>query len=413
MGDDPAHPPGVGAINIDNTDRRAAEQEVRRSEALMRLIADALPMYVAYMDSDQIVRFANRRYVERFGREPSEIVGRHIRDILGEDRYRLALPNVEAALRGEMTDNEHPFTRPDGTPGVLRNIIVPQRADEGTVEGLVSVNQDVTQERQAAESVKQSEEKFSRTFSASPVPMVITRLSDNVLLDVNEHLSKLVGYSREEIVGSHASDLWENRSVRDEFIDELRAHGEVADKEYVLIDKAGNRREVRTAACIVNIGGAKCVLSIIEDVTDRNRIERELADSRDRLQAIIDTAPVPISIKDEDGRYVFVNRQLADNFQITPDAMIGRRVRDLAPGTLEILDSIEQQIFETGQPVRDYEFDMEVSGGGRKTFVVNKVPLQSQDGRRQILSVALDITYRKTFENALRDSEKNSSRPSA
>ena len=128
-------------------DVRRSVAALRRSEEQFRLVTDALPVLVAYVDRDHRYRFNNRAFDHTLGRPRSELPGMHLRDALGEQRYQRILPYVERALAGEQVnfDLEHPG--PDGTSRFDSVVYVPHRGPDGTVLGFVALAGDITERK--------------------------------------------------------------------------------------------------------------------------------------------------------------------------------------------------------------------------------------------------------------------------
>lgn len=87
----------------DVTALRSAEGALRRSERRLLTIADALPLKIAYIDGSQHYVFANEAYRAFYAPEGEEIVGRHMRDVIGKRRYGQRQPFIEHTLHGERT----------------------------------------------------------------------------------------------------------------------------------------------------------------------------------------------------------------------------------------------------------------------------------------------------------------------
>lgn len=126
----------------DITALRAAERGRELSERRLRTIADALPLMIAYVDAGQRVMFANTAY-RRLRQRDGDIVGRHLRDVLGERRYRLRLPYLERALRGERVVFEYEEGEGDAALSVEATLI-PQLGGSAEVVGVHAMLQDVT-----------------------------------------------------------------------------------------------------------------------------------------------------------------------------------------------------------------------------------------------------------------------------
>jgi PAS domain-containing protein len=83
-----------------------SEAELRYREQELRVITDALPVCITYIDANQRYRFANRTYEEWFHRSRGEILGKHICENLGEAAYQVVQPYINQALAGEVTTYE-------------------------------------------------------------------------------------------------------------------------------------------------------------------------------------------------------------------------------------------------------------------------------------------------------------------
>jgi len=110
----------------------------------LELIVDAVPALIAYVDRDQRYRFANREYESWFGRPRHEILGRTLREFLGEERYARIRPHVERALAGEVVTFETTANHRDGTVRFVRAAYVPDVAPAGAVRGYVGFVSDIT-----------------------------------------------------------------------------------------------------------------------------------------------------------------------------------------------------------------------------------------------------------------------------
>jgi len=96
---------GFHAMLVDVTARRSTEQALRKSEATLCTISDNLPALVAYVDANEIYQFANRTYEDWFGLRQDQVVGRSIREVLGDD-YAQAKPYIDKALSGARAEHE-------------------------------------------------------------------------------------------------------------------------------------------------------------------------------------------------------------------------------------------------------------------------------------------------------------------
>lgn len=145
---------GFHAMVMDITARKWAELQQAESEARLRTIADNLPVLISFVDANGIVRFCNATYEHWLGKEKEQLVGRSLREALGEATYAAQLEQLRAALGGERVEFELDIAGPDGVRNA-RAIYVPQRLPDGRVAGVYALTLDMT-------SIKRVEEELHR-----------------------------------------------------------------------------------------------------------------------------------------------------------------------------------------------------------------------------------------------------------
>ena len=189
--------------------RTKAELQAAR-DAELRMIADALPVLIAFVDRSLTYRFANRSYESWIGRTPDEIVGRRIHDIVGAAGLAERAPQIEAVLAGREVRFELAWPFPDGRPRDADVRYLPRLAADGSVGGFFIFVADVT-ERKAAErrlvatNVALEERVEARTrerdqiWQASKDMLCIATL-DGFFVNLNPAWTATLGWSVEEMI---------------------------------------------------------------------------------------------------------------------------------------------------------------------------------------------------------------------
>ena len=142
-------PRGFLKVARDETGRITAEEARRASEAQLRLVADALPLLVSFVDRSLTYRFANAAYRDWFDRTPAEVVGRKVPDLVDEAGFQARLPYMERALAGTPVRLDLPWPWPDGRRRIADIRYEPRRDARGEVDGFYVFVQDVTTQRDA------------------------------------------------------------------------------------------------------------------------------------------------------------------------------------------------------------------------------------------------------------------------
>lgn len=124
---------------------------------------------------------------------------------------------------------------------------------------------------------KQAEEKFKKIFLASPNPITITTLSENRFIEVNPSFLRMSGYTQDEVIGHTASELQLGigQDTYNKAIQQILEIGLVHNQEFEFRAKCGDRKTILLSIELVDFGGMQCALNIINDITERKRLENE------------------------------------------------------------------------------------------------------------------------------------------
>src|SRR5258706_6136814 len=145
-----------------------------------------------------------------------------------------------------------------------------------------------TQDLQKAnESLKLSEERFSKAFQESPLPSAIQRMSDQRFVDVNQSLAKISGCKREEMIGRTPAELflWEKPQWADEWVESLSRGEAVRDRPAKVRTQAGGLHEVLISLSRVSLSQEPHMLLLALDVAERALLERQLRQAQ-KMEAI-------------------------------------------------------------------------------------------------------------------------------
>jgi len=303
-------------------------------------------------------------------------------------------------------------TLPDGS---VRYSVVsgePVWKGAGAFRGYRGVGRDVTAELRAEQALRDSEQLFAHLFHSNPQAMALSRLSDQVLTEVNAAWCALSGVPRAEAIGRSAPtlDLLDNPEAREAIRRGLEADGAVRDVELQFRRRGGGKAEVLYSGAVVELRGEKCVVASLVDVTERNRVEREFRESRSRLEAMFVGSPQPLAISRwEDGRILDVNDAWVRTYGYAREDILGQRFSEI--GLWVDLDA-RQRMYDavngTGV-VRDVECVWRKASGELVDvlFFGRRAEL---GGEMVLLSISMDVTERKRAERLLTESERRFSK---
>jgi PAS domain S-box-containing protein len=247
-------------------------------------------------------------------------------------------------------------------------------------------------------------EKLRAVFGLSPTILCLTGLGDGRVRDANDAFLSTSGYTREEILGRTPVELglWVDPAQRDEGIRLLKAGQTVRSMECRFRVKSGEERVTVLSADVVMFDGEACILSALTDITDRTRAEAALRDSERRFMVAFHANPLPMSITSlRDHRHLEVNDAAVRHGGYSREEMLGQTKPQLGFWvTTEQRDRLLRLLHTEGR-VRDLEVTFRTRDGEERQLLVNSEVITFEN-EPAVLSVSLDITERKLYEESLR-----------
>ena len=239
----------------------------------MRLIADALPAMIAYYEvREQRCQFANRLYAEFNGWTTKTILGKTVRQAIGEAAWSKIGAYVDLALAGKPTT----YTRDQVLPGgEIRRIevkLLPHLNEDAVLEGAFVLINDITEHWRTEQSLRQSEERMRRFFEATEEGIIFHR--DLVITDSNEAITRIAGHSRAEVIGRKTLDFIPERWHQ--LIHDNAVRGSEALYEVTILHKDGHEVAVECMSREMHIAGEKQRLIVVRDITGRKAAQARI-----------------------------------------------------------------------------------------------------------------------------------------
>jgi PAS domain S-box-containing protein len=156
--------------------------------------------------------------------------------------------------------------------------IVPIRNFDGYIENVMVISTNITERKRAEERLLRSEEKFSKAFMQSPIPMVLATLNEGRYMEVNHAFCEKLGIDRKEAIGHTAIELgfWVDPSLRQPYFDQLRRDRFLRNIELQFKMRRGDLRTFLVSGEVLLLDKAECILIQAIDVTERRKLENEL-----------------------------------------------------------------------------------------------------------------------------------------
>ncbi|MEM6756873.1 MAG: PAS domain-containing protein [Planctomycetota bacterium] len=276
-------------VSLRTAELSDANARLERREREIRIVTNQLPALIAYVDRDQRYRFVNSQYEAWYGERPEDLVGRTVREVIGERSYGLIRAHLERVLLGERINVQgHAYVPDESEPRRVQSRFVPDVSPEGEVLGFYSLVTDVS-------GFVRVEEQFKLVSAAIEQVTEFVVITDADIdapgpriLFANGAFYEMTGYTPEEVIGESPRILQgpnTDRATLDRLRSALR-RGESFTAETVNYRKDG--REYVVAWHIAPVRGADGEItnwvSIQRDVTEQRRLE-EVGRQRDTEMA--------------------------------------------------------------------------------------------------------------------------------
>jgi PAS domain S-box-containing protein len=176
---------------LEEIKRKKAEKALQASEQQLRLVIDAIPELIAYVDADLAYQFNNKAFEKWFGFSRHEIKGKKIWQVIGERPYSVITPYIKEVMSGKIITFEEKLNYPYRGDVYIRSSYVPNFSDSGNVIGFFLLTADITQ------SKKEEEGKLKHMLEAAHASRIITigEMSTQLAHEISQPLASIGAYS--------------------------------------------------------------------------------------------------------------------------------------------------------------------------------------------------------------------------
>lgn len=436
----PYHDERTNAVRVaiytrDISENEKALRALRESEARYRAILEDQTELICRYLPDGRLSYVNEAYARYYGKDRHELINRNFIPHIPEEDLRLIHQHISTLNQERpVTTFEHQIILESGD---VRWQQWTHRAiydSHGQLTEYQAVGRDITRRRMAQEALRENERRYKSLFEDSPIslweedfsqvkqyfdtlrsqgvsdmrahfeehPEAVAHCASLVeLVDVNNATLKFFGADSKQTLLGSLDTLFTEHALQ-AFKEECIA---LAEGRRIFECETEHRTlsgEVKQVAIHLTVApGAEetlnKVLVSIMDITERRKAERELEEHRAFLNQIIDTVPSPIFVKDREGRFVLVNKAMAELYGATPPDLVGKRGEDFNPHDDEtsIFRAEDLEVLDSQKPIFIPQRVVTNARGEKRIHATTKLPLS---GKKQVLGVAVDITDRKMAE---------------
>ncbi len=380
---------------VDELEQQIATQytEMRLFKALVELA----PVGIGVASLDSTIMYANAACKDMSGYGDA-LVGMPVREVMNAQEQERRIESIQQSAETGIWQGMTSYLRADGTtfPAQVSRMLI--RDEAGELQAVATMLRDMTETVQYEQALRESETRFRDLSEASFEGVAITE--NRVIVDVNTQLTRLLGYASEELIG---------RAAREFVVPKDRNSGgenmhQVSDLPYEqgMVRKDGTILFVEVLTRSTTYQGRPAQVTAIRDITRRKQVEVKLRQNQALLQAIMDNSAAAIYVKNMQGRYVLMNRQIIELFGLDPEQVEGKTDHDLLPPAVaDDLHNADREVLATGRPVEREEAIQ--STDGTRYYIAMKFPLYAEDGTPYgVCGISTDITARKQAEDELR-----------
>ncbi|PSN17085.1 hypothetical protein C7271_19580, partial [filamentous cyanobacterium CCP5] len=414
----------VISVSQDITDRKTAEEELRRFERVVAMTRDA----VALVDRQYVFQIANQTYLERFGVDRDTCIGATIPDLVGQETFERIRPNLERCLAGETVRFELWYDYPAAGRQYISATYSPYQAVDGSIEGVVASFHLLTDLKLAEEALRDSETRF-RALAAN-LPGILYRYvrygdGRDRFTYMSPGSQVLYGLEPEAIMAD-AGLLWQ--AVYPDDVSSIAKSVEDSAQNLTpwqwegrIIHSSGEVKWIQGRGRPQRYSDGTIVWDgLLIDISERKRHEAERKQAESMLQAernllaeVMNTSVAAIVVFNPEAQIIYANNyaeQLLGLIKSDPDQ---GSYDDPVWQPLTVDDAALSpenqpfwQVLTTGGPVYDVRHAIAWPDGKRQILSVNGAPVKVGQAITRLVFTLSDITDQLAAEIALRRSQE-------
>jgi len=384
---------------IDFTQQKQNEAVVLEEEKNFRLLYNSIDDLILIVNSTLHIIQTNNATLRVLGFKEHEILFKPLKEIHSADITALS---KELFDDPRLPDNRAIITdvyKSNGEALVTETSIMRGTWSDRPV--LFLFRQNINDKINAEKAIKASEEKFHKAFETSPISMIINTIEGGLFLDVNNSFIRTFGYTKKaDIVGRTTAEInfyvepTDGQSIRDS----LPIINRIENKEILLRKANGEISTVLYSGEIINILGEDCIISAINDITERKNVENALQERTAQLSSILNNLPFLAWIKNTKGQFLAVNDAFANHYNQPTEEIIGFTDFQFWPYKKATVFKENDELVATTRQKLFFETTEEING---KTihWETFKSPVLNLEGEViATTGISRDITEQKQYQ---------------
>ncbi|MBI3479822.1 MAG: PAS domain S-box protein [Nitrosomonadales bacterium] len=400
---------GVFAAARDVTEHKRSEDALRNSETRYRLLVESSPFCIHEIGIDGRISSMNKAGLVMMGvAEECKIQGfLYLDAVCDADRERIG-ELLAKAYAGETNYFEFKASGADGR--IFKSCFVPIKNQNGDVEKLMGITEDITERKQVENTLTEKEERLALATFINGVGIWDWNLKTQEMI-WDDSMYALYHIRREDFSGTE--EAWRASLHPDDL---ERGDREVADAisgikpfdtEFRVVWPNGEIHHIKAAAKVFrdDQGSPLRMLGTNMDITDRKRAEDALKEREEFLSLIIENIPDMVFLKDaKELRFVRFNKAGEELLGFSRDELLGKNDYDFFPREqADFFTEKDREVLANGQ-LYDIPEEPIDSKTGKRILHTKKLPILDANGNlAYLLGISEDITERIQAENEIRE----------
>lgn len=390
------------ALWIHSALRRSKRSQLRRN-AFVSSAMNNLNQGVVMTDARRRIIFCNDRYLEIYGLTRSDLwTGMTGYDILELRRKRgVLVVSDDDFYEKAASANGLISELPDGRAILVKYFILPNG-------GSVATHLDVSEQRNLSRQLASTKQFLETVLDNVPACVAAKNIEDGRYIFANRAYERFWGFSRDQVVGKHARELFGSKSAASiEATDRaalLAPEGQYRNEFEVEVQRDQTRRMVASIRIVVRNESNKpeFLLVVFEDITDRQSLSMELESTKKFLELVVDNIPVALIVEQvKDGRYLLANRSAETILNRRREEATGLTAADIfnAKEAKLIIARDEAAIKKRGMITEEHPISTK---DGLRLFLTRRATVLNDAGEPQyLIKTHEDVTNRRQTESRM------------
>ncbi len=401
-------------IMIDITDRKRAEDALRKSEECYRGILDSMREGYFEVDLKGNLVFFNGSVAKNLGYSEDELRGMNFRQYMDEENVKKvynAFNRVYSTGETEVAFDWEIATK-QGQKLIIESSVSLIRDERGRPIGFSGVVRDFSRHKREEAELLVAAGKYFSLLENIGTSYHEMDLKGNFTF-FNNILSRDLGYTREELMGMNYRVYTkpENLEWVKSFFSEIFRTGKAKTlSNYEVIRKDGSTYNIELSTNVLRDASDKPIgfQCVARDITERIRAEQALKESEEKYRTVLEIMNEGYFENDLKGNFTFANDAACRLMGYKHDELIGLNYSKIhPPDVAQFLKEVYTRAYQTGKPEFLAEYQIIRRDGSRRTHQLNMMPVQGSSGKPAFFrNLVRDVTDRKAAEEALTKSEE-------